>query len=244
MVTIKDSKKIWPKAFYDNGGGSFGFVQANKLQTGVVSANLQIGTGGPLLSGGTGQIIAGTGSNQIIIAGGGITIGGNPISTGGVALEGQYTWPDLTGGLGLNPGDDLYDSNVIPHNLGFVPAIQCFIQDFPSNILFPADDPVPAGWRPWNNQNVVTDSGTVRIFEFDAPFGYSDSLMFNANSFSPGGDPHAATGCYVLHASLDDTNLYISYNARGCNPLVTFPETLPSVPITFTYVLYDTPIAL
>lgn len=113
MSTIASANKNeWPKAFYDNGGGAFGLVPANKLQTGVVTANLQVGTTGPLLSGSTGQIIAGSGSSQIIINSGGVTIGGSPVGVGVVHLTGSETITglktfqnDIYQNYSGNPGD-------------------------------------------------------------------------------------------------------------------------------------------
>lgn len=82
MATIAGANRNeWPKNFYDTGGGSFGLVQANKLQTGVVVGNLQIGSGGPILSGSTQQIIVPqTSGAPIIINSSGITgVGGGSV---------------------------------------------------------------------------------------------------------------------------------------------------------------------
>lgn len=79
--------QLWPKAFYDTGGGSAPYVQANQLRTGVVSADLQFGANsGTVISGSQGTITVGGGSSQIIIGGGQITIGGSPIGSGNIIV--------------------------------------------------------------------------------------------------------------------------------------------------------------
>lgn len=240
MTTIKSgNNNIWPKAFYDNGGGSFGFTPANKLQTGVVGANLQLGTTGPILSGSTGQIISGSGASQIIIGSGGITIGGSPISTSGVALKGLYTWPDPSPGVGIDHGQTLGPfADIIPHGLAFTPALACFVLDDLPSLYTPGGGIALTGWRPWNNGFLDTAQN-----DFNLSTGYSDAYVYSLDSF-PGG-PYIHTGkvAYYLQANIDDTNLYISETIYGDYTSSSFPiDGMPTPARTFTFLLYNTSI--
>lgn len=82
MATIS-SGDIYPKAFYDNGGGSYGGIQPNKIMTGTLQGDVKVGVNGPVLSPSTNSITvpSSTGGAPIIINGGGISVGGITIGT-------------------------------------------------------------------------------------------------------------------------------------------------------------------
>lgn len=236
MAQRISSKDQWPKAFYDNGGGSFGLVQSNKLQSGVVTANLQVGSG-PLISGSTGVISGGSGGNQYFIGSGGITIGGALISSSGVATRGHYTWSDPSGGLGIDAGTTLGPfTDTIAHGLSFTPALLCFVlDDLPS--LYSGFPGVPT-WRPWNNQNYRTNVSRGNVSQSG---NYSDAYRYDLNSFAGGPYTHAGAAAYYLQASVDNTNLYISETIYGDDAAASFPiDGIPTPDRMFTFLLYST----
>lgn len=75
-----DSKQAWPKAFYQDGGGAYGLINPNKIQSGVLQGSVKIGTNGPTLDPGGQQMNLGnlgsiTSPANIIINNKGITLG-------------------------------------------------------------------------------------------------------------------------------------------------------------------------
>jgi hypothetical protein len=79
-----DTKTKWPKEFYDTGGGSYGLLNPNKIQSGTLMGTVQVGNQGPTLDPNNGQLslgptgsIVGSGPNPIIINSGGITFPSN-----------------------------------------------------------------------------------------------------------------------------------------------------------------------
>lgn len=204
MATINDGKKIWPKAFYDNGGGSFGFTPANKLQTGVIGANLQLGPGGPLLSGSLGQIILGSGANQIILSSSGISGSG----IGGPVETFIFTVPDFTipaaTALGVTIGSS---SGGIPHGLSFTPSIQGFARDINVTTIVPIVG--QDSWRPWNGYiptvNPVGEPVLGGSWYLSGAYPYSNA------SFYPNTGGGVDLGAILFQASVDDTSLYIDF---------------------------------
>lgn len=224
MVTIKSGQNIWPKAFYDNGGGSFGFVPANKLQTGVVGANLQLGPGGPLLSGSTGQIILGSGGTQIILSSAGITGAGasfgGPVITFEVSLNGFIVPAGTATGVSVATSN-----NNIIHPLGYIPAVQGFSQD--GFVGGGTPDPGNGTWRPWNHTApTFTATGDIALSPWyvTPTFIYSDS-SFYVNQAVGGTDP----GAFHLTAGVDADFLYLNVEIFAAdNPTgsdVPIPDT-------------------
>lgn len=201
MANITSKAKEWPKAFYEGGGGSYGFLNPNKIQTGVLQGTLQAGVGGPIF--GNGQIvIPQTSGAPIVISGGGIT----GISSGGPLLSVIITAPSVNVTTAHAPGDTIGGSNFIatsiPHELTSVPAMQCYVQD-----LY-APPYASAEWRPWNNSAPTLTPNDIGIIDWGIlgfPFYLVPAQGTADASFAPNMD--AALDCWYITANVNATTI-------------------------------------
>lgn len=213
-MTRITSKDQWPKAFYDNGGGSFGFTPSNKLQSGVLSADLQVGNG-VLISGSTGQIIIGGGGNQIIFGINGVSglSTGGPIFNETALIEGG----DVVAAGAVVPAS--FGSIQILHGLGYTPAFTCYTQDYKQQTTGGLFDGLTGFMRPFNNLKPSSSVLDETYVGYDTT-SYSDLSIYPVYQAGGGGTGWWNAGCYVEAVA---TNLLVEISATWFGTGTTGP---------------------
>lgn len=194
MGNITSKAREWPKAFYEGGGGSYGFVAPDKLQSGVLQGSLQAGVGGPIF--GNGQIvIPQTSGAPIIINGGGIT----GISTGGGTAV-PITFPAQGT---INQGDaPIYQEVTIPHGLSSIPSVSGFVYNFVDDIGG-VNPFTTASWRGFNQAAGFFWSGDYvgQGLNAGAFQAYNDTSVDHNTTGGPGGSEIGGPTYSVLVAT-------------------------------------------